>query len=284
MTQGDIIRLNRLYKCSEESIRELQKLMMDDKGEQSDNSELSDNDEQFNKTIELDQKDSKLDDLVEKVGDMILNKSQEDCINAKDISKKIDLIDDPFVGWPEGIVYYQYDEAVKLEFRQKVTAAMKDIEDVSCIRFKVGHSKQGDVVRISSSNDIFCSPSIGWSTYGVNMLLLNDKSTKGDIIHNLLHTLGFPHMHIVNERDNHININWENIIEAKTYYFRKAVVPINMFNTSYDFDSILHFPSTAFAKNTSIPTINPSDPLNVNNMGQRESKWLKMSKLIKLNF
>lgn len=281
MTPGDIIRLNRLYKCSEESIQELQKLMMDNTKEQSDNSDNSelsdkenpsDNDEQLNEAIELDEQDSTLEDVVKKMGDMISKESQEDCTHAKDASVKNGLNNDPFFGWPDGIVYYQFDEPVTKELRQKVTDAMKDISDVSCIQFKVGQSKQGDVVRISSSNDTFCSPYIGWSAYGDNMLLLNDKSTKVDIIHNLLHTLGFPHMHIVNERDNHINIKWENIIEAKTYYFRKAVVPINMYNTSYDTGSIMHFPSTAFARNTSIPTIIPLDPLNVRNMGQRESK------------
>ena len=287
MTPGDIIRLNRLYKCSEESIQELQRLMMEDREEQSDNSDNSklsdkenpsDNNVQFNKAIELDQQDSTIEDLVEKVGDMMLKESQDDCAHAKDTANTNDLIDDPFIGWPDGIVYYQYDEPVTMELRQKVTAAMKDITDVSCIQFKVGQSKQGDVVRISSSSDeMFCSPYIGWLAYGDNMLLLNDKSTKGDIIHNLLHTLGFPHMHIVNERDNHIKIQRDNIIEAKTYYFRKAVTPINMFNTNYDTGSIMHFPSTAFAKNTSIPTIIPLDPLNAKNMGQKESKSIKMS-------
>lgn len=253
MTRGDIIRLNSLYKCPDNSVDELRKLLNDEKKEKPDEKKISSKEVQF---------------LKPKTLEYSLNKTE-----AKDLHVKNGSIDDPFFEWPEGIVYYQFDDSVNSEIQQKVTAAIKDIEEVSCIKFKVGESKDGDVVRIISSNETFCSPNIGWAAYGVNMMFIHKNSTKGDIIHNLFHTLGFPHMHIVNNRDDHVQIQFDNIIPAKTYYFRKAVGPINMFNTSYDTRSIMHFSSTSFAKNTSIPTIIPKDPVNAKNMGQRESEF-----------
>lgn len=242
MTRGDIIRLNSLYKCPENSVAELRKLLNDEKKEKSDEKKTSGKDVKVTKPKTLE--------------------------HVKNVS-----IDDPFFEWPEGIVYYQFDDSVKSEIQKTVTTAMKEIEDISCIKFKVGESKYGDVVRIIYSNETFCSPNIGWAAYGVNMMFIQKNSTKGDIIHNLFHTLGFPHMHIVNNRDDHVQIQFDNIIPAKTYYFRKAVGPINMFNTTYDTGSIMHFPSTSFAKNASIPTIIPKDPANAKNMGQRQSKF-----------
>lgn len=54
---------------------------------------------------------------------------------------------------------------------------------------------------------------------------------KGNIIHEFLHALGFLHMHTAVERDDYVDIKWDNIPESSLVNFKKYTMHVSMFGT-----------------------------------------------------
>lgn len=84
-------------------------------------------------------------------------------------------------------------------------------------------------------------------------------------------SLGFLHMHTSNARDDYIDINWSNIKEESKLNFKKFATDVaGMFDTEYDYGSILHYSKFAFARDKKIPTIKAKLELYASKMGQRK--------------
>lgn len=78
------------------------------------------------------------------------------------------------------------------------------------------------------------------------------------IEHEMMHALGFFHEQARPDRDDHIVVNWDNIETGKYVNFQKSF-EINPNGSPYDYQSIMHYSSFAFAVNRSIPTITTTD-------------------------
>lgn len=71
----------------------------------------------------------------------------------------------------------------------------------------------------------------------------------GSIIHELLHGLGFFHMHSSPMRDNYVHINWNEIRDAGiTNFLPLKKTKSTSFGLPYDFESVLHYANTSFHK------------------------------------
>lgn len=69
--------------------------------------------------------------------------------------------------------------------------------------------------------------------------------------------LGFYHIHQVYNRDEFIDIHWENVELDKEIQFRKYSNPkLTLSNSTYDYSSIMHYGAYYFSKNGR-PTIVP---------------------------
>jgi hypothetical protein len=79
--------------------------------------------------------------------------------------------------------------------------------------------------------------------------------TKGTIMHELLHALGFWHEQSRPDRDNHVKINHENINPTQLFNFEKHN-DVHTLGQSYDYNSIMHYGHLAFTRNGK-PTIEP---------------------------
>lgn len=65
----------------------------------------------------------------------------------------------------------------------------------------------------------------------------------GLVMHEILHALGFNHMHTHTDRDKFIKIYWDNISEKMKKNFAKhRADKVSSFGTKYDFFSIMHYP------------------------------------------
>lgn len=93
------------------------------------------------------------------------------------------------------------------------------------------------------------------------------------VIHEMLHTLGFLHMHTAELRDDFVRINYNNIIPKARKNFEKYKTFVSMYGTQYDYRSIMHYSKNAFAADQSRRTITPLE--RVRAMGQRQGDNLQ---------
>jgi Astacin (Peptidase family M12A) len=83
-------------------------------------------------------------------------------------------------------------------------------------------------------------------------------------IHEFLHAIGFFHMQSAANRDNHVQILWENIQPGLEHNFDKVSDDYATdFGLPYDYQSIMHYPPWAFSINDQ-PTIVALVRLNIN--------------------
>ena len=94
----------------------------------------------------------------------------------------------------------------------------------------------------------------------------------GSVVHELLHSLGFYHEQSRPDRDEHVEIRWQNIDHEKNkkYFVKYSHGNVESFNVSYDLDSIMHYSNYAFSKTGKEKTIvAKNDPNKV--LGQRKA-------------
>lgn len=76
------------------------------------------------------------------------------------------------------------------------------------------------------------------------------------------------------DRDDYIDIKFDNIIPEAYINFEKYTNLVSMYGTHYDYGSIMHYPKDAFAIDESKPTIVPHEKAPM--MGQRIGKALHL--------
>lgn len=153
--------------------------------------------------------------------------------------------------------------------KANIRSALDEIEEDTCIRF-VEDEKDSTHIQIFSGQG--CFSDVGRQPGKQNILSLRKGfcDSKGTIMHEFLHALGFFHMHSSHDRQKYIRIKVENVKKGFLHNFKQySNQLISHFGTSYDIDSIMHYTKKSFSNNgkDTIETIDPS--LN-DRMGQRE--------------
>uniref|UniRef100_A0AAY5F0Y2 Metalloendopeptidase n=1 Tax=Electrophorus electricus TaxID=8005 RepID=A0AAY5F0Y2_ELEEL len=129
---------------------------------------------------------------------------------------------------------------------------------VACIHFR-RRSNERDYISIESCNG--CYSFVGRRGYAQTVSLdRNGCIYHHTVQHELLHALGFNHEQTRSDRDNHILVVWENIIDNMKHNFNK-IATLNQ-ETPYDYNSVMQYHKTAFSKN-GLPTMVPIPNSNV---------------------
>jgi hypothetical protein len=154
--------------------------------------------------------------------------------------------------WPKGVVYYKLGDNLSATMKQRIKDAMAHWQNKTPIRF-VAHDNQPDWVLFTTGPG--CSATIGRAG-GKQLVNLNSKCTKGNIIHEIGHSVGLWHEQSRTDRANHIAIRWKNIQDGQRFNFQTYVQQgFDGRNVGvYDIKSIMHYGSFAFSRNGK-PTI-----------------------------
>lgn len=171
--------------------------------------------------------------------------------------------------WPMGVVPFLVDENLPRQTRLYLNAALSVWRKNSGIIFvritKNNQERFKDYVRIVPVDGQTCSSSVG-KKGGEQMMLLSARCNTMNIVHEFGHALGLWHEQSRNDRDQYVQIVWDNVIEEYKHNFNQ-----HLYNSAdlgpYNYDSIMHYSTYAFSKNDE-KTIIPLQPNTV--IGQRD--------------
>lgn len=144
---------------------------------------------------------------------------------------------------------------------------MLEIEKKTCLNF-VQREYQHDYVDIVTGE--ICASYVGRQG-GAQKLYLSTLCVLniGNVMHELMHAVGFFHEHSRADRNDFIDIKWENIERRDHKNFENHNLGnVTTYDVPYDYNSLMHYGSTYFSKNGKV-TIKTKQDQDKDKIGQR---------------
>lgn len=142
------------------------------------------------------------------------------------------------------------------------------MEKVGCLKFVPRTSSHSRYLSFFSGGGCYSMVGRQPGTGAQRISIGNGCGYLGVVAHEIGHALGFWHEQSRPDRDRYVTINWSNIQRGMAYNFHKYDTNrIDSRDISYDYDSIMHYSSTAFANRAGVRTIVGKNGRT--NLGQR---------------
>ncbi|OWA52623.1 putative Acidic mammalian chitinase [Hypsibius exemplaris] len=182
-------------------------------------------------------------------------------------------VSDENLRWKNNRVPFQFSKTYVYEQDKHdlVLKAMEGIENSTCIRFVQRTTETEYLLIIADANR--CTSYIGNYHKAEQQVLLSlshcfINQTYGIAQHELMHALGFYHEQARADRDDFVEINFDNIPKTEKSQFQKYDNSL-AFGEPYDFGSILHYGMFDFAVDRTQWTIRPKPQYSDKEIGQR---------------
>ncbi|CEF69946.2 Astacin-like metalloendopeptidase [Strongyloides ratti] len=153
-----------------------------------------------------------------------------------------------------------------------VIQALQELEKQTCIRFKLHTGTTIPQTGIRFDDGEECSSLVGkWSLNNWQTITVSGHCTTiGSIQHEVLHALGIDHEHNRIDRDNYLNIYFNNIDKEDLEDFDLVkCIDSETYGIPYDYGSIMHYDRYAYSANDKI-TMSPKHHLYAKTIGHEQ--------------
>ncbi len=170
--------------------------------------------------------------------------------------------------WPNGLVPYNISNELSAAGVAKIRSAIQRWNDTGAItlveRTATTAAAYPNYINFIKADQ--CASWVGFQNTGPQSIYAGDKCSEGSMVHEIGHALGLLHEHTRPDRDNHVQINWNNIHTDKAHNF--DILDDAILLGEYDLNSIMHYGSHFFSQNGQA-TLTPLHDTNAQ-IGQRE--------------
>ncbi|OWA53004.1 putative Zinc metalloproteinase nas-7 [Hypsibius exemplaris] len=169
--------------------------------------------------------------------------------------------------WEGGIVPYVIAAGLSYfneEQQMLIQRSLEQMQAKTCLQFVPPKDGEPHIVFVPGNDG--CSSSVG-RTGDLQQVIYLDESCLtlvGEVQHQVMHAIGFRHEQSRMDRDEYVDIIWQNIPPDlknlfKTYHGRTLELP-------YDYNSIMHYAHNEFSTNPdALPTILPKSVAAIGN-------------------
>ncbi|XP_052783984.1 zinc metalloproteinase nas-15-like isoform X2 [Mya arenaria] len=187
-------------------------------------------------------------------------------------------IRDVVLRWDDGVIPYTF---VNGHFSEKekymIRTAMTEWEKYTCLRFRP--SGRGDRNLVRFQNGLGCNSQLGM--VGGSQPLNLDKNGcrfKGLYLHEIGHAIGLVHEHQLPNRDEYIEILYQNVEPSMRIWFNKySSQEVDQMKVPYEYSSVMHYGITAFAADGKSQTIRSKQTDKEKNIGRVYRKELSFT-------
>lgn len=165
--------------------------------------------------------------------------------------------------WDYGVIPYEIDANFSGAHKSLFKQAMRHWENNTCIKFVERNHNDHTNYILFTIRPCGCCSFVGKRGNGAQAISIGKNCDKfGIIVHELGHVVGFWHEHTRPDREQHVVIERNNILQGQEYNFNKLTSEdVNTLGLAYDYDSIMHYARNTFSKGTFLDTIHPVDPV-----------------------
>jgi hypothetical protein len=143
--------------------------------------------------------------------------------------------------WPGGKVPYVFDDGFPSSLKTRIEQAADHIGKKTNVRFVPRTTETDHLVFILGKGS--------WSHVGKQggrqEISIATWCDFGSIVHELCHALGLWHEQSRYDRDQYVEVVWDNIPEADRHNFEKLVDQVQTLGP-YDYASVMHYPGNAY--------------------------------------
>ncbi|KAF6727868.1 Meprin A subunit beta [Oryzias melastigma] len=182
--------------------------------------------------------------------------------------------------WPTTVPYY-LEDSLEMNAKGVVLKAFDQYRLKTCIDFTPWKGEENYISVFKGSG---CYSSVGNRHVGKQELSIGSNcDSLGTVEHEFLHALGFWHEQSRADRDDYVNIMWDQIESGKEHNFNTYDDTVSSsLGVPYDYSSVMHYSKTSFSTGSE-PTIVTKIPYFMDIIGQRmgfsENDLTKLNRL-----